>query len=374
MNPTTLHADALRAGLVDELTERGYLTQSRWQAAFRTVPREVFVHRFAVPTPQGLVHHDVDEEPDAALAAVYSDTTLITQFDCGGTATSSSTSPSLMALMLEQLDPQPGETVLEIGAGTGYNAALLAHALGDDAVITVELHPQLVDNARRALAQAGYYPRVVIGDGANGAPDARSCDRLIATCGLDRIPAAWLRQVRPGGTILANVSFALVRLTVDTEGSATGRFGDPAAFMAMREDPADNTLTVAEILEATSGEGTVRVGAPLPHLDDPTVTFLRKLHLPELHQVIAHRTDCPVYHLYDPTHSSWSRATTIEQDSVVGLVEHGPRALWAELGQIVLAWEQHGQPTVDRYGLTVRPDGTHVLWIDDPGHHVTMLT
>lgn len=371
MNPTTLDADALRAGLVDELTERGYLTRPRWQAAFRAVPREKFVRRFAAPTPDGLIHHDLKDDP-AALAVVYSDTTLITQFDRGGTATSSSTTPSLMALMLEQLDAHPGETVREIGTGTGYNAALLAHALGSKAVTTLDVHPQLVHDARHALASAGYYPRVLLGDGAAGFPDDNHCDRLIATCGLDRIPAAWLRQIRPGGTILANVSFALVHLTTNADGSATGPFTDSAAFMAIREDPADTSLTVPEILEATSGQGTLCDGTPLVRLDDPTVAFLRKLQLPELYQVVVHHDHGSVYHLYDPSHSSWTRATTTP-DGKVELVEHGSRTLWAELSQILLTWEEHGRPHTGRYGLTVYPDGTHLLWLDEPNHTVCRL-
>ncbi|MDR7303318.1 hypothetical protein [Haloactinomyces albus] len=129
MTHTSPSPDTLRIRLVNDLIARRLLTTARWKTAFRTVARDIFVDRFSVPDEHGLVEYDLTapEHHAAALAAVHSDTTLITQQDTGGTATSSSTTPSLMALMLEHLDAQPRHRVLEVGTGTGYNAALRAH-------------------------------------------------------------------------------------------------------------------------------------------------------------------------------------------------------------------------------------------------------
>lgn len=130
---TSNQADYLRREFADRLARAGYLDNPRWFDAFRTVPREAFVTAFTVPHRGGQLHHyDLTDPAEAgtALSAVYTDNTLITQVDAGGTATSSSTAPSLMALMLHQLDLKGGHTVLEVGTGTGYNAALLSHFIG----------------------------------------------------------------------------------------------------------------------------------------------------------------------------------------------------------------------------------------------------
>lgn len=105
------------------------------------------------------------------LAAAYQDTSLLTQFDAAGVATSSSTCPSLMARMLEALDVVDRDHVLEIGVGTGYNAALLAHRLGNDRVVSLDVDPDLVRLARDRLGEAGYAPTLIAGDGMAAAPN-----------------------------------------------------------------------------------------------------------------------------------------------------------------------------------------------------------
>jgi len=126
-----------RHRLVETLIDKGALSTSEWFAVFRTVPRHAFVSRFSLLGRDGSnEHYDLDDPDrrDASMAAVYADQTLITRWDEGGAPISSSSTPSLMATMLEALDVHPGHRVLEIGTGTGYNAALLAHRLGNSAI------------------------------------------------------------------------------------------------------------------------------------------------------------------------------------------------------------------------------------------------
>jgi protein-L-isoaspartate O-methyltransferase len=172
------------------------------------------------------------------LRAAYSDTALIT-WQQGGKPVSSSSQPSLMALMLEALRVEPGMRVLEVGTGTGYNAALLAERLGDGAVTTVDLQEEITRPARERLARAGYRPSVVTGDGAEGYPGGAAgavgavgapYDRVLATCAMPFIPSGWLRQCRPGALILAPMLSGLVLLTVRDGHAAEGRFLNSAAF------------------------------------------------------------------------------------------------------------------------------------------------
>src|SRR5205807_4637125 len=138
---------------------------------------------------------------------VYSARALITQIDgddanverartgrVNGLATSSSSAPSLMASMLDALAVAEGHRVLEIGTGTGYNAALLCHRLGADNVTSVDVDAGLVDRAGQRLAALGYRPNVVAADGGAGCPEDAPFDRIIATVALPRVPAAWIEQ------------------------------------------------------------------------------------------------------------------------------------------------------------------------------------
>jgi len=102
---------ALHAALVDALLRRGAITDPRVEAAFRAIPRHLFL-------------------PDVPLAEVYRDQAIPTKIR-DGEAISSSSQPEIMATMLDQLRLAPGLRVLEIGAGTGYNAALMAHIVGE---------------------------------------------------------------------------------------------------------------------------------------------------------------------------------------------------------------------------------------------------
>jgi protein-L-isoaspartate(D-aspartate) O-methyltransferase len=107
-----------------------------------------------------------------------------------------------MAEMLELLDMRPGQRVLEIGAGTGYNAALMAHIVGSGGdVTTVDVDPEIVERARRALRETGYRASVRDGDGRAGFPRGAPFDRVIVTACADEIAPAWLDQLTEGGRL-----------------------------------------------------------------------------------------------------------------------------------------------------------------------------
>lgn len=145
---------ALRRQMVEQLEGDGCLTSPVVGRAFRSVPRERFLSEIA------------ERE---GLERVYQDQAIVTAKDERGIPASSSSQPSMMASMLEQLDLRPGQRVLEIGAGTGYNAALLARIVGARGEVTsVELDPATARGARRGLASVKSPARVVRGDGHGG--------------------------------------------------------------------------------------------------------------------------------------------------------------------------------------------------------------
>lgn len=177
-------ADALRAALVDHLCANRWIVSHAVEAAFRAVPRHAFL-------------------PGLPLEDVYADRSIAIKLE-DGVPISSSSQPAIMAVMLELLRVQPGQRVLEIGTGSGYNAALLALLVGPRGrVITIDLDPDLVAAARARLAAAGFGAvRARSGDGARGAPDEAPFDALIATVAVGGVPAAWYAQLREGGRLV----------------------------------------------------------------------------------------------------------------------------------------------------------------------------
>jgi protein-L-isoaspartate(D-aspartate) O-methyltransferase len=196
-------------------------------AAFASVPREEFV-------PEGFQRREggwVNPGDPDFLDTIYSDEVLITKVD-GKVPTSSSSQPSLMAMMLTALDVRPGQRILEIGAGTGYNAALLT-SLGAE-VTSVDVQADVAGRARAALGRAkADGVRVVLGDGYAGDP-AGGFDRVVVTVGVAGISPQWLGQLVPGGVVVAPVEHAGTHpvLTVRADGDrVTARVVCPAGFM-----------------------------------------------------------------------------------------------------------------------------------------------
>ncbi|MFC3577630.1 methyltransferase domain-containing protein [Streptomyces yaanensis] len=234
-------ATSARAELVREIDASGaWDAAPAWREVFEAVPRHLFVPDYYIGVMGGYERRSCgDPDPERRqqwLRGAYSDVPLATLVR-DGELVSSSSQPSLMAQMLTELEVEDGNAVLEIGAGSGYNAALLAQRLGDDLVTTIDLDPEITESARQHLAAAGYHPAVVTGDGACGVPERAPFDRIIATCTLSSVPGAWLAQCEPGARVLAPFGTGLIALWVRDSGHAEGRFlHTPAYFVPLRGD------------------------------------------------------------------------------------------------------------------------------------------
>jgi protein-L-isoaspartate(D-aspartate) O-methyltransferase len=220
----------LRQRLVAHLRRAGTLTDPAVERALLTVPRELFV------APLGARH---------GLWAVYHDRAIVTKRDALGRPSSSSSQPRIMTAMLEQLQVRPGQRVLEVGAGSGYNAALLATLVGPGGlVVSVELDDQVARSAQATLARGGYPVQVATADGRHGWPAQAPFDRIIVTASTDDVPRAWFDQLVVGGRLvlplrlgrrwfLPQAVVALRRTAVGLESVAMV----PGAFMALRRPP-----------------------------------------------------------------------------------------------------------------------------------------
>ncbi|MGW5433899.1 methyltransferase domain-containing protein [Streptomyces sp. NPDC004059] len=225
---------------------------SAWRDAFAAVPRHVFVPAFYAQGPTGEWEHVGPDDP-GYLDAVYSDSALTTQLDERGIPTSSSSEPSVMLAMLDALDARQGDTVFELGTGTGYNAALLSHRLGEQNVTTLDVDPDLTAAAAQRLAEAGLHPFVATGDGASGWPDRAPYRGFIATAALRAIPDAFLKQAAPGAVIVAPVGYGILRVTVTAPGHGTGWFLPiPAHFMPRRTPSVPPAFDAVQAAEPTT--------------------------------------------------------------------------------------------------------------------------
>jgi len=175
---------ALHKSLIDQVKARGHIVSRQVEAAFRAVPRHLFLQ-------------------DLSPQAVYQDKAIVTKV-ANGHVVSSSSQPTIMAIMLEQLDLHKGQRVLEIGAGTGYNAALMAHIVGEDGlVITIDIDEDIVEGARKNLTSTGFERvKVVCADGGLGWAEAAPYDRIILTVNAGDITPAWHEQLAPAGRLL----------------------------------------------------------------------------------------------------------------------------------------------------------------------------
>jgi protein-L-isoaspartate(D-aspartate) O-methyltransferase len=112
--------------------------------------------------------------------------------------------PFVVALMTEALNPQPGERVLEIGTGSGYQTAVLSRLCGE--VYTVEVLPALAEPARERLLRLGFQNvRFREGDGTAGWPEEAPFDAIIGTAAPEQLPPALYQQLRPGGRLVLPV-------------------------------------------------------------------------------------------------------------------------------------------------------------------------
>lgn len=108
--------------------------------------------------------------------------------------------PYMVALMTKSLCVEPGMKVLEIGTGSGYQAAILA-ALGVD-VYTIEIVPALAEKAKKAIASLGYTANFRVGDGGLGWPEEAPFDRIIISAAAEKVPDEWVKQLKVGGLIV----------------------------------------------------------------------------------------------------------------------------------------------------------------------------
>ncbi len=362
------------AALADRLVASGALTDPDWRDAFAAVPRHAFVPRYWAYDEDSRATKLVDRDSDYATwaDAIYRDNVLVTLHsgDPDRTPISSSSAPSAIALMLEALDARPGDRVLEIGTGTGYNAALLGHRVGDHAVTSIDIDAGLVDLAAARLESLGMRPTLVVGDGIGGAPGGAPYDRIIATCATTGIPPSWVAQLAPGGRIVAPMTFggALPVLGIAEPGTASGHFHRIGfGFMPLHPPgvsaPDGLTLPVPDSPDDPGSSTTTTLDET--ELGNTSFVLWLSLDVPDIRLVWERdaggdtRTGLTV-------HTATRRATVTFAADGGHRVRQGTDRLFDDVTRAWRRWQLHGRPVRERLGLTATMDGSQHVWLDSP--------
>jgi len=346
------------AQLAATLRERGAITTDQVHKAFATVERHKCLTSFHYRADRFEMPQDI-APPTEVLDLVYSPASLLTVMPAPGEPASSTSEPGLMARMLEALDLAPGMRVLEIGAGTGYNAALITAITGAE-VVTVEAGDEAAAGAAASIDRLGLLDRVRVlhQDGYLGAPDAGTFDRIIVTVGIAGIPPGWFDQLTEEGKILAPLAHGGVHPT-----------------MAIHSDRSVSAVLWSDFMTAV---GPLRPAEVIGRRPGTTITGDPK----ELPAVVG-ELDATAYNdLWFYLAARDTRTTRAALDSpefdpgagMCALVADDQRAAWirrdgsllrtdtvlgAELARLVGAWESVGYPGLGQWSGTLTPAETN---------------
>lgn len=355
--------------LVDAI-EKDISLSSAVRRAFLAVDRALFVSSY-------YEHEGMQWVRQAdAHSVVYQNRPLVTQIDALGMPSSSSSQPSVMALMLEALAVQPGMRVLEIGTGTGYNALLLARLAVDPALVTtIEIDKELADLARaRIESVVGAGMAVVVGDGCLSVLERGKYERIIATASAFSVPDAWVEQLASDGRLVLDLrgklGGGLMVVEKQEDGSAHGRFlevKEEISFMGVRDtaegDIHRESFTMPTRDEQTIYEAGTTAYACAEHFSsfehfrdrqEEGLNLWMQCHFPAL-AIKWYRQEQRAWALLIDEQTRTTVA--IEQrEKGIGVAVKGKRALWEEMTRAYEEWKMLGQPGKACYTLVILPE------------------
>lgn len=357
--------------LVETLRSKGVLLPE-WRETVACVDRGLFI-------PSVIEEGDFATDPENWLLAVYADAPVVTQVNDGAStqegtfrlSTSSSSMPSVMLEMLDLLDVREGHRILEIGTGTGYNAAWLCHRLGESNVTSVEVDASIASTAVENLKRAGFHPTTVLGNGHEGHQAGAPYDRVVCTCTMRNVPRAWLEQcpngriVTPWGSSFFNGSYA----TLDVVGGkAQGTFSGYPAFTFMWDRTRRaGAGRIADLYRQEKGERSSTDIAPQNVIQDDPAFFISLSVTDAWYRWCESDNDNGEATLwfFSDDRTSWATVDYTPDAETYEVEQYGPRALWDEVRTRFLGWHELGKPERSRFGLSVDGGGQQV-WLDDP--------
>ena len=359
-----------------ETVERalGHPLSPELRQAFLSAPRAHFVPFYLVQEQPGIwKRYDTTNE-------VYQDKALVTKINEKGHPCSSSSMPSIMAAMLEALDVSVGSRVLEIGTGTGYNAALLAEMVGPSGhVVSVDIDRELAVSASLRLKEAGYsWVQVDAANGLESSGSEQFYDRIIVTGGYPSIPHTWITQLAVEGVLVGNLlgslATPLFRLVKQADGTMRGRLLTTSAFfmslyghggsISPRVDVA--RFEVLPCIE--QGETSIDM---VHVMYDPSFCLFLESRLPCVERCLRYRGGSPknigTGLIWKETLLTLSPLQEEEGTSALNwrVEVQGQVPLWSVIQAQYEQWLDQGKPPVNRYLLNVSSEGIYHLLLSD---------
>lgn len=360
--------------MVCQLIADGHLDQA-WRNAFLSVPRYQFLPETIYTgsgtdwMPVNLIRHTA-----SWWSLATSGSAIVTQLDDGreggpGFPSCCSPMPMLVARMLDHLDIGRAKSVLEIGTGTGWSTGLLCARLGARNVASIEIDPMVAAEAEGRLHLAGLHPGVLTGDGEERTPRGRSFDRVASTVAVHKVPYTWVRAAAPGGLVVTPWATPLhngvvLKLRVSEDGTrAAGHFADGMSFMWSRTQ---------RFRPPNPGAGVVRRYTPSPvdprQIFSAPAQFAVGLFVRARYSMDFQDGELWRYVLWNE-HDSYARVITDGYGGSKGVLQAGPRDLWAEIVDAYEWWCEEGKPDIARFGMTVTAEG-QTVWLDSPDNIV----
>ncbi len=358
-----------RERLVQAIEQQlGRTLASQVRNAFLQVPRHLFVPEYYEQRGNSL-NWDLVQ---ATAEQVYRDEALVTQIDGRGMPGSSTSQPSVMAVQLEALALERGQRVLEIGTGTGYNAALMGTLVGDTGqVISIDIDEGLVEQAKQHLACARVHNVVALsGDGFSGEAAYASYDRLLTTCSIRSVPPTWFDQLKMGGRLVGNWLTPLASLFVCAEKTSadelTGRFLDiSATYMEMHSPGAAPSKQKINWGQYDAQPQTIM---HLPNvkamLQNPAYGLLLQCFLPEMRK--RYRSKDDQVHLYLLARGA---AILVKDDR---LLISGDEDVERMIQQSFDLYHQLGQPLITEYRVSLQEQQA-VIRVGDQCFHLPVV-
>lgn len=366
--------DAARAAMVAQLEAEGALGPGLVRDALLSLPREVlmpqaYVRRSAPEerTPRwDLLDWAVRGDREELLGVLYGGESVLIQHDgepllgrvpgarSGGMITSMSSTVGMTAGLLRELDLRAGHRVLDVGIGAGVTAAVACWVCGERGVVTVDRDPHVTEAARTHLAELGYRPTVVTGNGEAGWEERAPYDRVFVSYAVPWVSWAWVEQLAPGGRVLASVtgtSPSWPGLAVITR-TAHGRVEGELRAVEFGHRPGHgfqriflSRAFVERISAADGGRSFHSRTAPPP--DEPRGLWLA---VAALRPGLVRNWGADHLMIGAPACGSWLTVRPGAAGTWT-MTACGPRDIWDEIQTVAARWRAAGSPTSYRLCL-----------------------
>jgi protein-L-isoaspartate(D-aspartate) O-methyltransferase len=368
-------SEPARQLLVATLRKRGIIQSERVAQAFLEVPREAFVPSFYEQEkgPRWIRQTPDMYEENRWIEKIYQDKPLVLLSSEKNQAISSSSAPTVMALMLEALQIEPGMRVLEIGTGSGYNAALSAFLVGNpNLVTTIELERNLAAQAERALHESIGDIMIQMGDGRLGVARYAPYDRIISTASSPSLPRSWFDQLAPHGRLVMDLQgtlnqsgFLIVQKSADGS-TATGTFSEQYLhFMPLRTEEQDISPFSSLLQNDVTQEITLAMPALSEILFDETFHWFLQWQHPGM--TLSRGTikqggpgDQRIITLIDAQRETILQLTEIQNGQWFAR-QRGGRGLWLRIERAYTEWRLLGKPARSDYSVEIDGEKAELL-------------